>query len=68
MEIPEHGKVQNAEWSYTEVLQSQISGTIENTSSVGSGLGFNLQYVLCLCPRTGGPDFGVENWGGRVLE
>ena len=35
VEILEHGKVQNAEWSYTEVLQSRISGTMENTSSVG---------------------------------
>ena len=34
-EILEHGKVQNAEWSYTEVLRSQISRTMENTSSVG---------------------------------
>ena len=33
-EIPEHGKVWNAEQSYTEVLQSQISRTTENTSSV----------------------------------
>ena len=44
-EIPECGKVQNVEWSYTEVLRSQISGTTENTSSVGSGLGFNLCVV-----------------------
>ena len=35
MEIPEHGKVRNAERSYTEVLWSWISGTTENTSSVG---------------------------------
>ena len=45
-EILEHGKVQNAEWSYTEVLWSWISRTMESTSSVGSGLGFN----LCVAP------------------
>jgi hypothetical protein len=41
-EIPERGKVRNAEWSYTEVLRSWISGTMESIGSVGSGLGFNL--------------------------
>jgi hypothetical protein len=45
-EIPERGKVRNAERSYTEVPRSRISGTTESTGSVGSGLGFN----LCVAP------------------
>ena len=31
-EIPEHGKVRNVVRSYTEVLQSRISGTTESTA------------------------------------
>ena len=71
-EIPEHGKVRNVEQSYTEVLQSRISGTTENTSSVGVRTWLQLMCcasVLGLGVLISEWRFGeVECWSDGVME
>ena len=42
--LPDHGKFQNAEQSYTEALQTDFQDH-KRCFNVGSGLGFNLQVV-----------------------
>ena len=63
-EIPDHGKFQKAERSYTEALREQVYGATEMCLSM-QGQDLASTYVLRPHPRTGCPDFGQKMESGQ---